>query len=62
VEIYKLTIPNTVEERILQLQENKRGLAAAALSGEQFQKNLNKLRLEDLMALFRGGHVDDHDD
>ena len=31
--IYKLSITDTVEERILQLQEKKRALAKAALDG-----------------------------
>lgn len=52
VSIYKLTIKNTVEERILQLQENKRQLAAAALSGDRVKKNAG-LGLEELMALFK---------
>lgn len=59
VNIYKLTIENTVEERILTLQNNKRALATAALSGDKV-KNL-KLGLEDLMALFRPGREDDED-
>lgn len=33
VYIYKLSITDTVEERILQLQEKKRALAKAALDG-----------------------------
>jgi SNF2 family DNA or RNA helicase len=57
VNIYKLTIENTVEERILTLQESKRALATAALGGDKI-KNL-KLGLEDLMALFRPGREDD---
>ena len=57
VNIYKLTIENTVEERILALQESKRALATAALGGDKI-KNL-KLGLEDLMALFRPGREDD---
>jgi len=61
VNIFKLSIPDTVEERILELQEKKRALAAAALSGDKV-KNMN-LRMEDLMALFRGGdHGDDDED
>ncbi|KAI0088296.1 SNF2 family N-terminal domain-containing protein [Irpex rosettiformis] len=59
VNIHKLSIPDTVEERILQLQEKKRALAQAALSGDKM-KNM-KLGLDDLMALFRHGG-DDHDD
>ena len=75
VNIHKLSVPGTVEERILevrlalnfplfvaeemfQLQEKKRALAAAALSGDKM-KNM-KLGMDDLMALFR--HSGDHDD
>ena len=57
VNIYKLTIEGTVEERILALQESKRALATAALGGDKI-KNL-KLGLDDLMALFRPGREDD---
>ncbi|KAH8990774.1 SNF2 family N-terminal domain-containing protein [Lactarius akahatsu] len=62
VHIYKLTIENTVEQRILALQDGKRALATAALSGDRI-KNL-KLGLDDLMALFRPGreYHDDEDD
>ena len=59
VNIYKLTIENTVEERILTLQNGKRALATAALGGDRI-KNL-KLGLEDLLALFRPGREDDED-
>ncbi|KAH9974278.1 SNF2 family N-terminal domain-containing protein [Lactifluus volemus] len=54
-----LTIEKTVEERILALQNSKRALTAAALSGDRL-KNL-KLGLEDLMALFRPGREDYED-
>lgn len=62
VNIYKLTIPETVETRILQLQDTKRQLAAAALSGDKM-KNM-KLKMDDLLALFRGfgGPGEDDDD
>ncbi|KAH0831071.1 hypothetical protein J3R83DRAFT_13598 [Lanmaoa asiatica] len=61
VNIYKLMIPDTVETRILQLQDAKRELAKAALSGDKI-KNM-KLGLDDLLALFRGGgRYDDDDD
>jgi hypothetical protein len=43
------------------LQEGKRTLAAAALSGDKF-KSGNKLRLDDLVNLFKGGHVDSDDE
>lgn len=56
--IYKLTIEETIEQRILDLQESKRQLAAAALSGDKIKNS--KLGLEDILALFRFNHdVDD---
>lgn len=63
VNIYKLSIPETVEERILELQEKKRALANAALAGDKL-KNM-KLGMDDLLALFRGGpdrEEDEEDD
>jgi SNF2 family DNA or RNA helicase len=59
VNIYKLKIDGTVEDRILELQEKKRALAAAALSGDKI-KNM-RLGMEDLLALFRPGHRDPDD-
>lgn len=59
VNIYKLTIEETVEERILALQEKKRMLAAAALSGDK----VSRLGAEELLNLFKhGGRDDDEDD
>jgi hypothetical protein len=43
-----------------QLQDAKRELAKAALSGDKI-KNM-KLGMDDLLALFRGGGRDDDDD
>ncbi|KAL0945765.1 hypothetical protein HGRIS_012054 [Hohenbuehelia grisea] len=61
VNIYKLMVEETVEERIMELQEKKRLLAAAALSGDKV-KGL-RLGMDDLLALFRpGGHDDDEED
>ncbi|KZO99167.1 hypothetical protein CALVIDRAFT_477641 [Calocera viscosa TUFC12733] len=62
VNIYKLVIENTVEDRILTLQEKKREVATVALSGGKLSKN--KLELNDLIALFRPSskHDDDDDD
>ena len=79
VHIRKLSVPHTVEQRILevlypciiasdshschqllQLQEKKRALAQAALSGDKI-KNM-KLGLDDLMTLFRHGGDDRDDD
>lgn len=53
VVVYKLTIANSVEERILALQEKKRALAEAAVEG----KSAAKLSMEDILNLFRR---DDH--
>jgi SNF2 family DNA or RNA helicase len=50
VVVYRLTIVNTVDERILALQEQKRKLAEAAIEGG---KALSKLGMKDLLALFR---------
>ncbi|KAI0342449.1 hypothetical protein BDW22DRAFT_1330967 [Trametopsis cervina] len=60
VNIHKLSIPHTVEERILQLQDKKRELAKAALSGDKM-KNM-KLGIEDLMTLFKPGVDKDDSD
>lgn len=60
VNIYKLMIPDTVETRILQLQDAKRQLTTAALSGDKL-KNM-KLGMDDLLALFRGFDQDGDDD
>ncbi|KIO02504.1 hypothetical protein M404DRAFT_649793 [Pisolithus tinctorius Marx 270] len=60
VNIYKLMIPETVETRILQLQDTKRQLTTAALSGDKL-KNM-KLGMDDLLALFRGFDRDGDDD
>jgi hypothetical protein len=81
VNIYKLKIDETVEDRILavrtlkrvtlskkeiltpwQLQEKKRALAEAALSGDKVKGM--RLNMNELLALFRPGshHDDDSDD
>ncbi|KIY49841.1 hypothetical protein FISHEDRAFT_40909 [Fistulina hepatica ATCC 64428] len=60
VNIHKLTIEGTVEDRILALQERKRELARAALSGDKVKMNLG---MDDLLALFRpGAHDDDEEE
>ncbi|KAJ2919706.1 hypothetical protein MD484_g704, partial [Candolleomyces efflorescens] len=59
VKIYKLKIDGTVEDRILELQAKKRALSQAALSGDKI-KNM-RLRMEDLLALFRPGAQEDDD-
>jgi hypothetical protein len=51
VKIYKITIKDTVEERILDLQERKRELANATIEGKAAAA---KLTMRDMIALF--GH------
>lgn len=51
VTVYKLTIVNTVEARILELQEKKRALANAAIGGDV--KAAGKLSMKDILNLFR---------
>ena len=63
VNIHKLSVPDTVEQRILDLQEKKRALAKAALSGDKLKTM--KLGLDELMTLFQhngGQHDDDSDE
>ncbi|KAI1336976.1 hypothetical protein F5Y15DRAFT_165890 [Xylariaceae sp. FL0016] len=52
VVVYKLTIENSVEERILQLQEKKRLLAANAIESGAKKESL-KLGLKEMLDLFR---------
>ena len=52
--IYKLTIANTVEERILDLQEKKRTLAEQAIEGGM-RKDAFKLGVKEMLDLFRHG-------
>ncbi|PGH14998.1 hypothetical protein AJ79_02678 [Helicocarpus griseus UAMH5409] len=49
VKIYKVTVKNTVEERIVDLQERKRELANATIEGKT---SAAKLTMKDMMALF----------
>ena len=49
VVVYKLTIKDTVEARILDLQEKKRALANAAIEG----KAVGKLSMKDILNLFK---------
>lgn len=54
-----MTIANTVEERILALQDKKRALAEAAIEG----KAVGKLSMKDILNLFRrDAEADDHGD
>lgn len=49
--VYRLTITDTVEERILRLQEAKQALANAAIEGAN-RKDAQKLSFEDILKLF----------
>ncbi len=49
VVVYKLTVKDTVEERIVELQDKKRELANATVEG----KAVGKLSMKDIMGLFR---------
>ena len=54
-----MTIANTVEERILALQDKKRALAEAAIEG----KAVGNLSMKDILNLFRrDAEADDHID
>lgn len=57
VKVYRLTIADTVEERILDLQESKRKLANAAIEGG---KAIGKLSMKDILALFRRDAEHEH--
>ncbi|KAF2449415.1 hypothetical protein P171DRAFT_427608 [Karstenula rhodostoma CBS 690.94] len=57
VTVYRLSIHNSVEERILLLQEAKRKLAQAAIEGG---KAVGKLSMQDILALFKRDAEYDH--
>ncbi|ORZ23502.1 SNF2 family N-terminal domain-domain-containing protein [Absidia repens] len=54
VEVHRLFINNTVEDRILELQKRKQLIADSAL-GEGGAEKLGRLGLQDMLYLFRGG-------
>ncbi|KAF9425039.1 hypothetical protein BGZ94_007886 [Podila epigama] len=54
VHVHRLCIPDTVEDRILLLQQKKQSLADSALGEGGEVPKLAKLGLQDLMFLFRG--------
>jgi len=58
VNVYKLVVPDTVEDRILELQEKKRELAKAALEGGKLVKG-NKIDMGELVKLFVRRDQDD---
>ena len=59
VKVYRLTVRNTVEARILDLQERKRELAQAAIEGG---KAVGKLSMQDILSLFRHDAEHSHHD
>lgn len=61
VKVFRLTIRDSVEERILALQERKRELAAAAIEGAG--NKVGKLTMQDIMTLFKhdGGGIGAHE-
>ncbi|KAL8701224.1 MAG: hypothetical protein Q9201_005022 [Fulgogasparrea decipioides] len=60
VTIYKLTVPNTVEARILELQNKKRELAKQAIEGGK--AGAGKLSMKDILNLFRRDAEHEHHD
>jgi len=57
VVVYKLTVADTVEARILELQEKKRALAEAAIEGKQAA---GKFSMKDILKLFRRDAEHEH--
>ena len=58
VVVYKMTIKDTIEARILDLQERKRELANSAIEGKTAAA---KLTLQDMLKLFRHDAEHTHD-
>jgi SNF2 family DNA or RNA helicase len=56
VEVHRLFINDTVEDRILELQKQKQLIADGAL-GEGNAEKLGRLGLQDMLYLFRGGQL-----
>ncbi|EPS67509.1 hypothetical protein M569_07265, partial [Genlisea aurea] len=54
VTVSRLTISNTIEDRILTLQENKRKMVASAFGEDQNVGHVSRLNIEDLTFLFEG--------
>ncbi|XP_017218770.1 helicase-like transcription factor CHR28 [Daucus carota subsp. sativus] len=54
VTVSRLTIKNTIEERILALQDDKRKMVASAFGEDQSGGSGNRLTVEDLRFLFMG--------
>ena len=52
ISVYKLIVKNTIEEKIVKMQESKRDLADAILSGEN--GSITQMSKEELMELLEG--------
>ncbi|KAJ1909197.1 Helicase-like transcription factor chr28, partial [Tieghemiomyces parasiticus] len=54
VTVHRITVPNTIEDRILTLQEQKRKIVQRAFGeGVDETEKLGRLSAQDLMYLFR---------
>lgn len=58
VEVHRIFINDTVEDRILQLQDKKQAIADGVL-GEGSGQPMGRLGLQEMIYLFRGGEVPD---
>ncbi|KAK9236840.1 SNF2 family N-terminal domain-containing protein [Lipomyces kononenkoae] len=56
VDVYEITAENTVEERILKLQEQKRQLARGVMDDKAGKLNVNRLTRDEIMFLFNRPH------
>ncbi|KAL1560205.1 helicase-like transcription factor CHR28 isoform X1 [Salvia divinorum] len=54
VSVYRLTVKDTVEDRILALQEKKRKMVASAFGEDETGSRQTRLTVEDLKYLFQG--------
>lgn len=55
VNVYRLTVANSIEERIVALQDKKRELAEQAIEGGM-KKGAFKLGINEIIDLFKPGH------
>ncbi|KAK9247692.1 SNF2 family N-terminal domain-containing protein [Lipomyces tetrasporus] len=56
VDVYEITAENTVEERILKLQEQKRELARGVMDDKAGKLNVNRLTRDEILFLFNRTH------
>ncbi|KAK9346556.1 SNF2 family N-terminal domain-containing protein [Lipomyces starkeyi] len=56
VDVYEITAENTVEERILKLQEQKRQLARGVMDDKAGKLNVNRLTRDEILFLFNRSH------